>query len=65
MNAYSVWRTADAARQVFMLLRIAFTAAPILAGIDKFFNWTAHWPVYLAPWIIDIVPGTGQETVGA
>src|SRR4051812_20422856 len=26
MNAYSEWRTADAARQVYMLLRIGFTA---------------------------------------
>jgi uncharacterized membrane protein YphA (DoxX/SURF4 family) len=65
MNAYSEWRTADAARQVFMLLRIGFTAAPILAGIDKFFNWTVHWPVYLAPWINDIVPGTGQQMMYA
>jgi uncharacterized membrane protein YphA (DoxX/SURF4 family) len=65
MNAYSEWRTADAARQVFMLLRIGFTGAPILAGIDKFFNWTVHWPVYLAPWINDIVPGTGQQMMYA
>ena len=49
MNAYSEWRTADAARQVSLLLRIGFTAAPILFGIDKFFNWTVPWPMYLAP----------------
>jgi hypothetical protein len=65
MNAYSEWRTADAARQVYMLLRIGFTAAPILFGIDKFFNWTVHWPIYLAPWINDIVPGSGQQMMYA
>jgi hypothetical protein len=52
---------AAAARHAFWLLRIGFTAAPILFGIDKFFNWSVHWPQYLAPWINHIVPGTGQE----
>src|SRR3954447_20442866 len=50
-----------AAYQVFWLLRIGFTVAPILFGIDKFFNWTVHWPDYLAGWINDIVPGTAQQ----
>src|SRR5215211_7667081 len=45
----SVDRTRDvsaAAHQAFWLLRIAFTVAPILFGIDKFFNWSVHWPDY-------------------
>jgi hypothetical protein len=37
-------RIRGAALQAFWLLRIGFTAAPILFGIDKFFNWTVHWP---------------------
>jgi len=49
-----------AATDVFWLLRIGFTVAPILFGVDKFFNWTVHWPDYLAGWINDIVPGSGQ-----
>src|SRR3954465_12365262 len=53
--------TNQAARQVFTVLRIGFTAAPILFGIDKFFNWTVHWPDYLAGWINDIMPGTAQS----
>jgi uncharacterized membrane protein YphA (DoxX/SURF4 family) len=53
--------TATAARQAFWLLRIAFTVAPILFGIDKFFNWTVNWPDYLAGWVNDIVPGSGQD----
>ena len=50
-----------AAVQSFWLLRVGFTAAPILFGLDKFFNWTVHWPDYLAGWINNIVPGSGQD----
>jgi uncharacterized membrane protein YphA (DoxX/SURF4 family) len=52
---------AAAAHQAFWLLRIGFTVAPILFGLDKFFNWSVHWPDYLAGWINDIVPGSGQD----
>ena len=54
-------RRNDPAFQVFTLLRIGFTAAPILFGLDKFFNWTVDWTQYLAPWIDDIVPGSAQD----
>jgi uncharacterized membrane protein YphA (DoxX/SURF4 family) len=50
-----------AANQAFWLLRAGFTVAPILFGIDKFFNWTVHWPDYLAGWINNIIPGSGQD----
>ncbi|MGN6430318.1 MAG: hypothetical protein ACTHNB_06230 [Gaiellaceae bacterium] len=50
-----------AAYQAFWLLRIGFTVAPILFGIDKFFNWTVHWPDYLAGWINGIAPGSAQD----
>jgi uncharacterized membrane protein YphA (DoxX/SURF4 family) len=50
-----------AAHQAFWLLRISFTVAPILFGVDKFFNWSVHWPDYLAGWINNIVPGSGQD----
>ena len=50
-----------AAHQAFWLLRITFTIAPILFGVDKFTNWSVHWPDYLAGWINDIVPGSGQD----
>ena len=50
-----------AAHQAFWLLRVAFTIAPILFGIDKFTNWSVHWPDYLAGWVNNIVPGSGQE----
>jgi uncharacterized membrane protein YphA (DoxX/SURF4 family) len=50
-----------AARQAFWLLRIGFTVAPILFGLDKYFNWSVHWPDYLAGWINNIIPGSGQD----
>jgi uncharacterized membrane protein YphA (DoxX/SURF4 family) len=50
-----------AAFQAFWLLRIGFTVAPILFGIDKFFNWTVNWPDYLAGWINNIAPGSAQD----
>ena len=42
-------------------MRLAFTVAPIAFGLDKFFNVLVDWPQYLAPWIDDIAPGSGQD----
>jgi uncharacterized membrane protein YphA (DoxX/SURF4 family) len=53
----------DPAHQAFMLLRTVFTVAPILFGLDKFFNLLVDWPIYLAPWIDRIVPGTAQQAM--
>jgi len=52
---------ARATRQAFWLLRVGFTVAPVLFGIDKFFNWTVHWPDYLAGWVNNLMPGSGQD----
>jgi len=52
---------ADPRRQAFALLRMAFVAAPIAFGLDKFLNVMVDWPLYLAPWVNDIAPGTAQE----
>jgi uncharacterized membrane protein YphA (DoxX/SURF4 family) len=51
----------DPRYQAFALLRLAFTVAPIAFGLDKFFNIMVEWPTYLAPWINDIAPGSGQD----
>jgi uncharacterized membrane protein YphA (DoxX/SURF4 family) len=53
----------DPAYQAFTLLRIAFTVAPILFGLDKFFNVMVDWEQYLAPWINDIVPGSASTAM--
>lgn len=55
----------DPAYQAFLLLRTAFTVAPILFGLDKFTNLLVDWPRYLAPWIDNIVPGTAQQAMYA
>jgi uncharacterized membrane protein YphA (DoxX/SURF4 family) len=46
----------DPAYQGYLLLRIGFAVAPILFGLDKFFNVLVDWERYLAPWIGRIVP---------
>jgi uncharacterized membrane protein YphA (DoxX/SURF4 family) len=53
----------DPAYQAFLLLRIAFTVAPILFGLDKFTNVMVDWETYLAPWINDIVPGSAATAM--
>ncbi|MEV6107031.1 DoxX family membrane protein [Streptomyces sp. NPDC051940] len=56
---------ADPGYQAFLILRIGFTVAPILFGLDKFTNLLVDWPTYLAPWINDIVPGSAQAAMYA
>jgi len=58
-------RRTDPAYRAFLLLRTAFTVAPILFGLDKFTNLLTDWPHYLAPWLDAIVPGTAQQAMYA
>jgi len=51
--------------QAFWLLRLGFTAAPILFGLDKFAHVLVNWDRYLAPWIDRIVPGTAHQAMYA
>src|SRR5919202_1553708 len=51
----------EAGYQAYLMLRLAFTVAPIAFGLDKFFNVLTNWPHYLAPWVNDIMPGSGQD----
>jgi hypothetical protein len=54
----------DPAAQAFMLLRIAFTVAPILFGLDKFAEvMIGDWPKYLAPEFNDLIPGSAQDAM--
>jgi hypothetical protein len=54
----------DPAAQAFMLLRITFTVAPILFGLDKFAEvMISDWPKYLAPEFNDLIPGNGQDAM--
>jgi hypothetical protein len=44
----------DPVHQAFWLLRIGFTIAPILFGIDKFAHVLVNWDKYLAPEFVDV-----------
>jgi hypothetical protein len=39
----------DPTYQAYQILHVAFTVAPILAGLDKFFHLMVNWDNYLAP----------------
>jgi len=58
-NAVAVERTRPA-YQAYRILHLGFTAAPILAGIDKFFHFLCNWDQYLAPWILNLSPAGGH-----
>ena len=54
----------DPAAQAFMLLRVAFTVAPILFGLDKFAEvMISDWPKYLAPEFNDLIPGSAEDAL--
>jgi hypothetical protein len=56
--------TRDPAAQAFMLLRIAFAAAPILFGLDKFAEvLTSDWTRYLSTEFDDIIPGSAADAM--
>ena len=56
-------RLRDPVFQAFTLLRVGFTVAPILFGLDKFADWLVDWEIYLAPEINHIVPGNAHEAM--
>jgi hypothetical protein len=39
----------DYAHQAYTVLKFGFTVAPIVAGVDKFFNLLVDWTQYLTP----------------
>ncbi|HJR93112.1 MAG TPA: hypothetical protein VJ938_11775 [Acidimicrobiia bacterium] len=42
----------------FQILRLGFTVAPILFGLDKFFNVMTDWTEYLPTFVTDAVSGS-------
>ena len=50
----------DHARQAFRILHLGFIVAPILAGLDKFFEVLVDWDRYLAPVATDVLPVSGH-----
>ncbi|HEY2810140.1 MAG TPA: hypothetical protein VGJ00_01955 [Rhabdochlamydiaceae bacterium] len=45
----------DYGHQAFKLLKFVFFIVPIIAGVDKFFNMFTMWPMYLSPFIMQLV----------
>src|SRR5688500_10157679 len=39
------------AYEAYQILRVGFTVAPIIAGLDKFFNLLVNWEQYLPPFV--------------
>lgn len=48
-------------RQAFQILRLGFTVAPIVAGLDKFFHLLVNWDQYLPPVVNRTLGGHGHE----
>jgi hypothetical protein len=56
--------SSTAARQAFLLLRIAFTVAPILFGLDKFAEiLTDDWTKYLSSEFNSLLPGSADDAM--
>ncbi|MBD0373885.1 MAG: hypothetical protein ICV60_23945 [Pyrinomonadaceae bacterium] len=54
-------RVSSPSRQAYQILHLAFTVAPILAGLDKFFNLLANWEQYLPSFVNRLTGGHGHE----
>lgn len=53
----------DPTYQAFWTLRIGFTAAPILFGLDKFAHVLTNWDKYLAPRLDHVIPGSAHQAM--
>lgn len=51
----------DPAFQAFALLRVGFTVAPILFGLDKFTEWMVDWSTYLWSGVATPLPGSADD----
>ena len=54
-------RVSSPSRQAYQILHLGFTVAPILAGLDKFFNLLVNWDQYLPPFVNNLTGGHGHE----
>ena len=52
---------ANPAVQAYQILRLGFTVAPILAGLDKFLHLMVNWDQYLPATVNNILGGRGHE----
>jgi hypothetical protein len=55
-NASVGIRTQSPSYQAYQILHLAFTVAPVLAGVDKFFHFLVNWDQYLSPMLARLLP---------
>ena len=55
-NASVGVRTQSGSYQAYQILHIAFTVAPLMAGVDKFFHFLVNWDQYVSPLVTRILP---------
>src|SRR5436305_968253 len=53
-------RAGNPAYQAYQILHWGFVAAPIIAGLDKFFHLLVNWDQYLAPIVARVLGGNGH-----
>src|SRR5204863_5004273 len=54
----------DPVAQAFLVMRVGFTVAPILFGLDKFANvLTDDWTRYLSTQFNDLIPGNASTAM--
>ena len=61
INSESGAAVSGPAYEAFQILRLGFVVAPIVAGLDKFFNLLVNWEQYLPPIANRMVGGHGHE----
>lgn len=60
LSAAAARETATPSHQAYRILHLGFTVAPILAGVDKFFNLLTDWDKYLPSVVNNLVGGHGH-----
>lgn len=58
MTTITATTGAAPSQTAYRILRLGFTVAPILFGLDKFFNVMTDWTRFLPEFITDVVSGT-------
>jgi uncharacterized membrane protein YphA (DoxX/SURF4 family) len=58
-------RVSSPSYQAYQILYVAFTVAPIVAGLDKFTHFLVNWDQYLSPIVTRLLPLPGHTFMQA
>lgn len=61
IDSQRVSAAASPSYQAFLILRTGFIVAPIVAGLDKFFNLLVNWEQYLPGFVNRMTGGHGHQ----